>query len=233
MQQLTALVVLEYAAISEWRMGMGKNPKDKCPVCKKSIQADRSHFERSGVAASPSTKLRCVLYEMHILAASALALNTTWKEEVTFHHPKLGTFTPSKSLEIAALVSFRSLHEFLYNPKCGEDFSIGDFGRTCPKSPKFDGFKRGEMFTKESINKYVVHLTWTRINKPRCIPQPKFGRAPRATIKNARKLLEDAKRFVDDVCNQAKPDAILLDEDGSGYRKIFEEAFARLESLKV
>ena len=89
------------------------------------------------------------------------------------------------------------------------------------------------MFTKESINKYVAHLTWARINKPKCIPQPKFRRGDDATFTNARKLLEDARNFVNAVSDPRNPNRIELDEDGLGYRKIFKEAFDRMLAQDV
>ena len=215
---------------------MPKNPKDKCPLraCKKSIHTDDSHFD--GVPASPETMLRCVLYQMHVLASAALALPTDWDATLRFRHPKLGEFTPSEPLRIAALISFRIMYDFLYNSSSGDDFSIGDFGpygANRPTVPQFAGFKRGTMFTKESINKFMAHMTWARINKPHCIPQPKFSRGTKSTISNARKLLKDAKQFVDEVCDPSNPKRITLDRDGEGYRKMFEEAFVRLSGKKV
>lgn len=100
-----------------------------------------------------------------------------------------------------------------------------------PTEPTFAGFKRGKVFTRESINKFMAHMTWARINKPHCIPQPKFSRGTKATITNARQLLKDARQFVDDVCDPSKPNRITLDRNGEGYRKIFEEAFAGLQAL--
>jgi len=207
------------------------NPKDVCPIknCKKFIPLDPTHFD--GVPASPETMLRCVLYQMYVFASSALALQTDWDATLRFRHPKLGEFTPSEPLRIAALISFRILYDFLYNPKSGDDFSVNDFasyGAVRPTEPKFIGFKQDQMFTKESINKFMAHMTWARINKPNCIPQPKFTQGTKSTITNAQELLKDAKQFVDDVCDGANPTRIMLDRDGEGYRKIFDEAFARL-----
>lgn len=215
---------------------MAWNPKDGCPIrgCGKTISSDRSHFD--GVPASPQTMLRCVLYQMYVLASSALAMKTAWSEELTFEHPQLGTFTPNESLKIAALVSFRILFDFLYNPKSDDDFSVNDFtihGENRPSLSTFVGFEGGKMFTKESINKYVAHLTWARINKPKCIPQPKFRRGDRAIVSNAKKLLADAATFVNTVTDATYPKHVKLDRDGQGYRAMFDKAFGQLFALTL
>lgn len=208
---------------------MPRNVKDTCPIkgCGKSIQSDPSHF--AGKPASPPTMLRCVLYQMYVSASSTLAMRKTdWGKELTFQHPKLGAFTPNESLRIAALISFRILYDFFYNSGSEDDFSVRDFTASRPTKPTFVVFEGGKMFTKESINKYIAHLTWARINKPKCIPQPRFRRDHEATILNAKMLLRDAEAFVGVVCNLSNPNRIILDKDGLGYRKIFDEAFAKL-----
>jgi len=179
--------------------------------------------------------LRCVLYEMFVLASSALAMKATWPKELEFRHPKLGLFTPSESFKIAALISFRILYDFLYSAKSDDDFSVADFvqyGGPSPTPPPFVGLERGKMFTKESINKYIAHLTWARINKPECVPQPKFRTGERATVVNAKKLLNDAAAFVNTVTDTSNPKRITLDRDGRGYRTMFDKAFAQLLALK-
>ncbi len=89
------------------------------------------------------------------------------------------------------------------------------------------------MFTKQSINKYIAHLTWVRINKPECIPQPKFKRGDKAVISNAKKLLNDAVVFVKTVTDTSNSNHVKLDKDGQGYRVIFDEAFKQLDALKL
>lgn len=215
---------------------MVKNRKDTCPIrgCGKSIATDPSHFD--GAAVRSETMMRCILYEMYVLASSVLAMKTDWSEELKFQHPKLGVFTPKESLNIAALISFRILYDFLYNTKSGDDFSIHDFrqhGANRPKEPQFVGFEGGKMFTKESINKFVAHLTWARINKPQCVPQPKFRRGVRAVVSNAQKLLKDADAFVKAVSDPPNPNRISLDRDGQGFRKMFDEALPRLLKLTI
>ncbi len=88
------------------------------------------------------------------------------------------------------------------------------------------------MFTKESVNKFIAHLTWARINKPSCVPQPKFAAGIDATITNARLLLEDARAFVTATCDPPNANGVTLDDDGQGYRMMFEEAFAQLLAAK-
>ncbi len=218
---------------------MARNPKDICPVkcrskaCGKSIQSDPSHFD--GVPASPETMLRCVLYEMFVLASSAQAMQTKWPDDLTFDHPKLGPFTPSESLKIAALISFRILYDFLYNVKSDDDFTADDFkrhGGNRPKEPTFAGFEPGKMFTKESINKYIAHLTWARINKPKCVPQPKFKEGDEDTISNAKILLKDARAFVSALIDTSNPKRVILDKDGQGYQAMFDHAYAQLLAPK-
>ena len=144
-----------------------KNPKDGCPECTMTIRTTPSHF--SGPPADYPQMVRCVLYEMYMLASSSSALSYSWPESTIYEHPKLGPFTPSEGLKRSALISFRLLREFLYNPNSLDDFSLNDFvhcGATRPKEPAFVGLENGKGFTIKSINKWVAHLTWVRINKP-------------------------------------------------------------------
>ena len=81
-----------YALYWTVRIVPAKNPKDKCPKCRKSILTDDKHF--GGVPASPETMLRCILYEMYVLASSALALKTNWQNDLSFQHGQCLPFNP-------------------------------------------------------------------------------------------------------------------------------------------
>lgn len=210
---------------------MGKDPKDGCPDCSKTIQSAPSHF--SGTAVAMPQMMRCVLYEMYMLASSSGALKTSWPREMIHKHPQLGSFSPSEALKRSALISFRLLQDFLYNPNSQDDFSIDQFlpcGAIRPIEPAFVGLEKGKAFTRKSINKWVAHLTWVRINKPHCVPQPKFLAGSEAIVKNARLLLADAKAFVESLIDDANPNRVELDEHGRGYWEIFKEAFDTLET---
>jgi hypothetical protein len=206
---------------------MAKNPRDQCPIkkCAKSITKHPRHF--GGVPADSPQMLRCVLYEMFMLASDAAALRSAWPRDMIHTHPTLGEFSPSEGLKRSALVSFRLLYDFFYNPSSGDDFSVNDFARhgaVAPKKRRFKGLEKGKMFTKESVNKWIAHLTWARINKPRCVPQAKFQYGDEAIVENCRRLLIDAKKFVGAVTGKKSPSPVILDADGEGYLKMFTEA---------
>ena len=178
--------------------------------------------------------LRCVLYELYVLASAVQALRFDgWPSAMRYQHPTLGSFDPSKCAENAALVSFRTLHGFFYNPKSGDDFSLAQFAAFYPNwrskmssPPQFRGFSKGHMYNKHSIDKFIAHLTWTRINKPMCIPQPKFKRGRDDTIYNAIALCKDAKAIVEDILNA--PSFPGLEKDGQGFYDLFLEAMKRM-----
>lgn len=219
------------------------NPRDICPVseCKKasiSIQNHPEHFSATGEAANARNMLRCVLYEMWMLANAVQVLRKNdWPDEMIYQHPKLKQFDPSELIKRSALVSFRILLVFLYPPneeERGDDFQLKDFSafgadQNAFPQPRFIGFEDGGPFTKESINKYIAHLTWTRINKSKCIPQPKFKKGTEAIVQNSRTLLNDAWRFVKTVTKHADFPPFQSDS-AFGYLAMFNEAMKRLGS---
>ncbi len=227
---------------------MAKRDRDICPIChdkggrnrglRISIQDDPSHFDPKGEPATPVNMLRCVLYEMWTLAAAVQALQeyrirktALWPEDLTYDHPTLGPFDPSELIQRSALVSFRLLYGFLYRENSGDDFELKDFEEFAASRDDFapptfsDGFDI-KAFTTESTNKFVAHLTWTRINKSKCIPQPKFEEGVDLIARNCMLLLQDAERFVRKVSEP--PNFPSLCASAEGYRIMFFETMRRI-----
>ena len=227
---------------------MAGRERDVCPICHDSggrnkgpritIQDDPSHFDPKGEPANSVNMLRCVLYEMWTLAAAVQALQdlrirktAQWPTELTYDHPKLGPFDPSELIQRSALVSFRLLFGFLYRENNEDDFELKDFEEFGVSgddflAPDFDDGFGNKAFTTESTNKFVAHLTWTRINKSKCIPQPKFEPGVKSIVENCKRLLQDAERFVQIVSEAATFPALCPSADG--YRNMFFETMRRI-----
>lgn len=227
---------------------MVKREPDICPICRDKggrnkgpricIKDEPSHFEPKGEPANSVNMLRCVLYEMWTLASAVQALQkfrirrtAKWPEDLTYDHPELGPFDPSELIQRSALVSFRLLFGFLYREDNGDDFELKNFegfGVSTDDFPvrEFDDGFGNTAFTTESTNKFVAHLTWTRINKSKCIPQPKFEEGVESIVTNCKLLLQDAERFVRTVTEDPTFPAIC--PSAHGYRTMFFETMRRI-----
>ena len=225
-----------------------KRTRDICPVCRNkggrdqgpqiSIQDDPSHFDPKGEPATPGNMLRCVLYEIWTLAAAVQALQhyrirkeSRWPKDSSHDHPTLGPFDPSELIQRSALISFRLLYGFLYREDNNDDFGLKDFeefgvSRDDFPAPEFNDAFGAKAFTTESTNKFVAHLTWTRINKSKCIPQPKFEKGVELIVENSMLLLHDAERFVRKVTEA--PNFPSLCSSAEGYRAMFFETMRRI-----
>jgi len=230
---------------------MRRDP-DICPTCRDrdgrnkgpriSIQDEPAHFDPKGEPANSVNMLRCVLYEMWTLAAAVQALQefrirkmARWPDQLTYDHPKLGPFDPSELIQRSAHVSFRLLFGFLYRENSGDDFELKDFegfgvSRDDFPAPEFDDRFGNKAFTTESTNKFVAHLTWTRINKSQCISQPKFEEGVELIVKNCKLLLQDAERFARKVSEA--PSLASLCPSADGYRTMFFETVRRIRAFK-
>ena len=177
--------------------------------------------------------LKCVLYEAFTLAIALRALESNlWPEEMRYDVP-VGQFDPREVMKHAALMEIRLLYDFLYSSDSEDDFAVSKnfsrYGYTQPlATPNWTGLDGGSMFTRTSINRFVAHLTKSRITKPVCTPQPELGEGLRATARNARRILKDVEAFANRVV--AHPDFSGLDEDewGCSYLRGFRTALERL-----
>lgn len=171
---------------------------------------------------SPQTIMRCVLYEMLTLALSVELLLAPKRK-------KMASRVDSREvLKTAALIKIRILFDFLYNEKYpnGDDFTAkNDFQKTIP-TPLLKGCDNLGMFTKQSINKFIVHLTKERIEKPEKIPQPKFQGGIDALVYNAALILSDAQQFIAESTLTHGG----LDDDGKNYLADFLASMARLRT---
>lgn len=219
---------------------MARKDRDLCPVsirekAPKSILTDPSYFR--GEPATPANMMRCVLYEAFGLAAAVQLLKmANWSGESCYDHPCLGRFDPSEIIKRSALISFRILYDFLYIADSHDDFQLQDFqsfgvAQKDYPLPSFDGFEQGAAYTRDSVDKYIAHLTWTRITKSKRIPQPRFSNGTAAIIANGLLILSDAERFADTVIKH--PDFPALAGDASGYLDMFRQAQERIATIAM
>ena len=156
--------------------------------------------------------LRCLIYEMHILA---LATERMVKE-------------PDKvSAEVyktAALIKLRTIYDFFHRPTASDTIKISMFKDYKAKTPKPLGKDWDTWLNHQSINTYVVHLDKDRVTK--IFPQPKFSKGENAVLHTTISLLHDAKEFVDSVIDHK--DFVGLNEYGILCREHFEDSFHRL-----
>lgn len=203
---------------------------DVCPGCR-GIDNNPAHYR--GKSVTDACILRCVLYEAFTLAITVQTLGVkSWPPELCYKLP-VADYDPQEVFKSAALMKIRLLYDFLYNEEKSDDFTVRHnfsrygFDKQLPK-PEMVGLQGGKMFTKQSINKYVAHLTKARITKPICIPQPKFERGLQATLDNARLILQDMDSFTSKVVNH--PDFSGLEDWGQSFLDGFRAALARMNA---
>jgi hypothetical protein len=187
--------------------------------------------------ASNAEILKQVLYEMLTLAHSIEFLTKNrWIKGQSL-------IDSSEVIKTAAAIKMRLLYDFLYSPKptkkveviekgeiCKDDYTAqNDFNITVPK-PKLVGCDAKGMFTRQSINKYVVHLTEERITKPKEIPPPKFNGGSDSIIKNSALILASAEKFIDSL---AKGNFLNLNQEGEYYLEDFKKTVTRLKENPV
>jgi len=199
-----------------------------CPYCT-GIESNPDHYD--GDPATPERIAKCVLYEAFTLAMSVQLLRyKDWPASMIYDLPK-GPKNPSEDAKIAALIKIRILYDFLYNTESSEGIKLtkhfAQFGFDQPyPDPGLVGFQPGCIFTKGSINKFIVHLTKQRITKPKCIAQPKFQRGDDAIAENTLLILADIEKFISAL--QTHADFGDLDEFAESYLQGFREARKRL-----
>jgi hypothetical protein len=176
-----------------------------------------------------------VLYEAFTLALALQSIEeATWGSSLHYNL-RVGRFDPSEVLHSAALVKIRLLYDFLYNSDSTDDITLQDFSQYGFSNPliipqELVGCEGQGEFKKNSINKFIAHLTKARITKPECTPQPsKFEQGRSVTVTNAKAVLRDVDRFVRQVINH--PDFSGLDNWGESYLDGFRAVMSRIDAV--
>lgn len=187
--------------------------------------------------ASNAEILKQVLYEMLTLAHSIEFLTKNrWIKGQSL-------IDSSEVIKTASVIKMRLLYDFLYSPKpakkpeiiekgeiCKDDYTAqNDFNITVPK-PNLVGCDAKGMFTRQSVNKYIVHLTEERITKPKEIPLPKFNGGSDSIIKNSALILASAEKFIDSL---AKGNFLNLNQEGEYYLEDFKKTVIRLKENPI
>jgi len=146
----------------------------------------RDHF--STVVSDESTKnklehaLRCVLYEMVVLALALVQLKSRGVRLLDETSGQTLPFGEEQTAHEAASLTCRVLIDFLYpERKKGNDTST-------PTDLK-------ELY--KSLNKWAAHLDWKRVKKSKEYPQS----YPEVLLEHGPTILAEASRFVDDCIN--------------------------------
>ncbi|HBM16349.1 MAG TPA: hypothetical protein DD381_08435 [Lentisphaeria bacterium] len=200
----------------------------KCTEC---IGIDKNPLHYNGDIEAPESIIRCILYEAFTLGIAIQAWTTGKWQSQLIYDVGIGKFSPSEVLKSIALVKIRLLFDFMYNSDSTDDFimckNFSSFGIDKQYDTKnLVGFQANKMFTRNSINKFIAHLTKQRITKPKCIPQPKFLRGDKATISNAKVILKDVNRFVISVIDHKSFGK--LDDWGNAYLTGFKKVLKNL-----
>ncbi|MFA6566641.1 MAG: hypothetical protein WCS96_00365 [Victivallales bacterium] len=187
--------------------------------------------------ASNAEILKQVLYEMLTLAHSVEFLTKNrWIKGQSL-------IDSSEVIKTASVIKMRLLYDFLYSQKpvkkteavekgeiCKDDYTAqNDFNITVPK-PNLVGCDAKGMFTRQSVNKYIVHLTEERITKPKEIPLPKFNGGSDSIIKNSALILASAEKFIDSL---AKGNFLNLNQEGEYYLEDFKKTVIRLKENPI
>ncbi len=187
--------------------------------------------------ASNAEILKQVLYEMLTLAHSVEFLTKNrWIKGQSL-------IDSSEVIKTASIIKMRLLYDFLYSPKpakkteviekgeiCKDDYTAqNDFDITVPK-PSLVGCDAKGMFTRQSVNKFIVHLTEERITKPKEIPLPKFNGGSDSIIKNSALILASAEKFIDSL---AKGNFLNLNQEGEYYLEDFKKTVIRLKENPI
>lgn len=129
--------------------------------------------------------LRCILYEMVVLALALVQLKNSGKKLRCQTSGKELPFGEEQTAQEAASLTSRLLIEFLYpdvKKRKEEDSS------TPEKLRKFH----------KSLHKWAAHLTWKRVKKSETYPQT----YPEELLKHGPTILSEAEKFVDDCMNK-------------------------------
>ncbi len=177
-----------------------------------------------------SEYLRCVIYDLYILAVSIENLK------------KSKDFALIEVFKTSGLLKLRAIHHFFYPPdKCRDSIKLKMFDCYTPKNPTDKALDSSveKWLTMQSIHTYVVHLDKSRVTKKfekddtasgkkegDPIPQPKFEQGNGAVIEASMKLMTQAYDFVDRI--RCHPDFQGLNYWGQKYWNGFSSTLNRL-----
>ena len=106
-------------------------------------------------------------------------------------------------------------------------YSAVDNFETKIKKPPLVGCGPKGMFSRESIDKYLLHFTEERISKPRELPEPKFKGGSESVVKNSAMILASAEKFID---AQVKGSFMNLNQESENYMKDFKQVVIKLKA---
>lgn len=167
-----------------------------------------SHEELAGF-------LRCLVYDMNVLASSTEAMLNEGDDRIAETH------------KTAALVKLRSVYDFFHRPTASDSIKLSHFQCYSPIVPPTFTREWDPSLTHQSINTYIVHLDRRRIAKS--VPQPKFARGERAVLRTAVALMRDGRNFVESVLRHA--DCRGMNTYGNRWWHEFLETLPRLDRL--
>lgn len=177
-----------------------------------------------------SEYLRCVIYDLYILAVSVENLK------------KSKDFALTEVFKTSGLLKLRAIHHFFFPPrKCRDSIKLNMFDCYNPKNPTDKTLDASveEWLTMQSIHTYCVHLDKERVTKKfkeddeesgkkkgDPLPQPKFKQGNHAVIEATIKLMTQAYDFVDSILRH--PDFQGLNYFGQFYWRGFTSTLDRL-----
>ncbi len=177
--------------------------------------------------ASNSEILKQVLFEMLTLAYAIELLTKNKWIKGTSH------IDSSEVIQVAAALKLRILYDFLYNRKpdpkiepATDFFSAQDDFNVVLKKPAFSGLDPSGMFTRESVNKYIVYFSEERITKPKELAPPRFKGGTENLIGNSALILASGEKFIDAL---AKSSFMNLNQESENYLKDFKQTVIRLK----
>ncbi len=181
--------------------------------------------------ASNAEILKQVLYEMLTLA---YCIEFLAKNKWTRGHSHIDSSEP---IQTTAMLKICLLYDFFYTPnennvsEAYNDFysAKNDFNIVLPR-PTLSGCGPKGMFSRESVNKYIVHLTEERITKPKELPPPKFKGAPESIIKNSALILSGAEIFINGLVKQS---FMNLNQESEHYLKDLRQTISRLNEVPL
>ena len=178
--------------------------------------------------ASNAEILKQILYEMLTLAYTVELL------EKNKWHKGQSHIDSSEPLLTTATIKIRILYDFLFGPETASKtddakdiYSAADDFETKIKKPSLVGCGPKGMFSRESIDKYLLHFTEERISKPKELPEPKFKGGSESVVKNSAMILASAEKFID---AQVKGSFMNLNQESENYMKDFKQVVIRLKA---
>jgi len=154
--------------------------------------------------------LRCVLYEMVVLAMALLQLKKKSEKMKVRSSGESLPFGQEQTAHEAASMTCRVLIEFLYPKRQGKK------GSSAPKDLRT---------FNDSLNKWAFHLTWKRVKKSKDYLQS----YPAELLKRGPEVLEEARIFVEDCVK--KYHYKLTSPNAAAYYDKFLELYSKVKRL--